>query len=668
MSTQRLTCPQGHTWDHSGSGQLPADLSEICPVCEVSDQQTLEHPSAADTSDSQDSSDLLPNYSDGQLYAGFEIQEELRRGGMGVIYKARQQGLNRIVALKVISPERLNNRETLERFKREVQAAALLSHPNIVTVYQTDLEGPNPYLAMEFVQGIDLLRLVKQVGPPSVPDTCLYIRQACDGLQHAHDQGLVHRDIKPANLMVTPSPLDKEKPHRKTCVKILDLGLARMVDQVDPDTNSELTKAGQYLGTPDYIAPEQAEDARKADIRSDLYSLGCTTYFLLTGEVPFPGLNAIQKLRLQLLHAPPSARAKLPEIPIQLDKIVQRAMAPDPADRYQTPHEFKQAIEDFLRNAESREEPPQKVLASPPTPEKKLRGDRQTYAHEGGVLALALSSDGTKLLTGGLDETIRVWNAENLQEIMHITEDVGPVHSVCFAPGNKWMASCSLRLMREDMVVQLWDMATGQQRRRLRGHSDNVRCVVVASNGRRLASGSADNSIRIWALDQPKTPSQRLQAHSGEVTCILFLPGGGTVVSGGEDNFVRLWETATGEKKGELNPQVGPITALAFTLAKQRLAIAGEASLCLRQSNGKLLRLRGHRGPALCVSFSPDGKRLLSGGSDRTVRLWRVEDGASLGSFEKHDGKVHGVAFSTDGRGYYSVSADGTIRYGSLPD
>src|SRR5262249_984824 len=155
--------------------------------------------------------------------AGFEIIEELSRGGMGIIYKARQQGFNRLAVLKVISPDRLALPDMLRRFQREVQAAALLSHPNIVTVYATDLSGRWPYLAMEYVPGIDLFRLVKEGGPLSIADACSYILQAAQGLQHAHEQGLVHRDIKPANLMVTPSPLTATATAKRR-IKILDMG------------------------------------------------------------------------------------------------------------------------------------------------------------------------------------------------------------------------------------------------------------------------------------------------------------------------------------------------------------------------------------------------------------------------------------------------------------
>ena len=160
MSTQKLTCTCGHSWEYAGPEAPPSDLRKICPVCTAASQETLE-PRAGQGPDPGDAPGLVL----GQVLAGCEVLGEISRGGMGVIYKARQQGLNRLVALKVIAPERLGSADALSRFQREVQAAALLSHPNIVTVFATDLTGPLPYLAMEYVAGIDLLQLVHAAGP-----------------------------------------------------------------------------------------------------------------------------------------------------------------------------------------------------------------------------------------------------------------------------------------------------------------------------------------------------------------------------------------------------------------------------------------------------------------------------------------------------------------------
>jgi serine/threonine protein kinase len=280
MVKKRLTCTCGYTWEHSGSGTFPLDLRSICPLC-----TSVSNPKAQDLTATNEQTlplegeDAPLRFLPGQVISGFEILEEINRGGMGVIYKARQQGLNRLVALKMILADRLASDEARARFHREVQAAALLGHPNIVTVFQTDLNGPTPYLAMEYVPGIDLSRLVKRSGPLAVADALYYVQQAAHGLQHAYEQGLVHRDIKPANLMVTPSPLEPgaAPPGRKAWVKILDMGLARVVSQGDTvEEMTSLTQAGMFLGTPDYVSPEQAEDPRAVDIRSDLYSLGGT--------------------------------------------------------------------------------------------------------------------------------------------------------------------------------------------------------------------------------------------------------------------------------------------------------------------------------------------------------------------------------------------------------
>ncbi len=452
MPKQKVTCSCGHSWQYNATGPIPADVSSICPICTAASEHTVEHSSASPELAAGDPplGSEGTNLKFGHALGSFDILEEINRGGMGVIYKARQRGLNRLVALKVISPDRLDNPEAMHRFQREVQAAALLSHPNIVTVFHTDLNGPLPYLAMEYVAGIDLWKLVKQAGPLSVRDACLYIRGAALGLQHAFEQKLVHRDIKPANLMVTPSPLDKSPSGalRKATVKILDLGLARITASHDDPEAASLTQAGEFLGTPDYIAPEQAEDARQADIRSDLYSLGGTFYYLLTGKVPFPGANLVQKLRRQLTEPPPSVSAHRGDVSAALDALIKKLMSRDPSDRYQTPAELVEELDRILREGVSgRAAKKQRRAAtaeSPATPTPTplpsvpiwggpvwggpapspvslpapIPGQMPTAveAHPGGVCALSCSTDGKLLLSGGQDETLRLWDLSCLRD------------------------------------------------------------------------------------------------------------------------------------------------------------------------------------------------------------------------------------------------------------
>jgi serine/threonine protein kinase len=276
----------------------------------------------------------------------YQVLKVLDCGGMGVVYLARHRLMDRLVALKVIQGGFLREPQLLERFRQEVKAAARLAHPNIVAAYDADQAGELHFLVMEYIDGVTLARVLADEGPLEVGCACHCMRQAALGLQHAHEHGLVHRDIKPHNLMRT----------RPGQIKILDFGLALLRAKAPAASPSgrepvggRLTCAGALLGTPDFIAPEQARDARQADIRADIYSLGCTLYYLLSGQVPFPAGSARTRVLAHQEQTPRPLAELRGAVPPTLAAIVQRMMASDPAQRYQTPREVTPALAPYAR-------------------------------------------------------------------------------------------------------------------------------------------------------------------------------------------------------------------------------------------------------------------------------------------------------------------------------
>ncbi len=284
----------------------------------------------------------------------YKVLGRLGSGGMGVVYKAEHKVMGRTVALKVLNPAAVARPGAVERFRREVRLASRLSHPNIVTAHDADEAGGLHFLVMEYVDGVSLDKLVARKGPLPVAVACHYARQAALGLQHACEKGMVHRDIKPHNLMVT----------RQGQVKILDFGLARVAlaeagGEAESPTAVQMTADDLVLGTPDFLAPEQARNSTRVDVRADLYSLGCTLYYLLTGRPPFGGTTGVEKLVAHSQDPPPDATAARPAVPAALSAVIRKLMAKDPAARFQTPAEVAAALAPFTRPAP----PPARVAA-----------------------------------------------------------------------------------------------------------------------------------------------------------------------------------------------------------------------------------------------------------------------------------------------------------------
>jgi len=283
---------------------------------------------------------LTPFQADGLLqgrWRGFfvgpyRVLEQLGAGGMGCVYLCEQESPRRRVAVKVLPLAKARNPAALERFYREAKATGILDHPNLIRAYDVGQDREIHWLTLEYVDGASLGEIVRRHGPLSLPRAAHYLRQAAAGLQHAFEVGLVHRDIKPSNLMLD----------RSGTVKLLDLGLARFFD----DQNDNLTrKYGEgALGTADYISPEQADDSHTVDIRADIYSLGATGYFLLTGRPPFDEGTLTQKVVWHQIRDPKPIRDTRPDLPAEFVAVVEKMMAKGRNDRFQTPAEVVAAL------------------------------------------------------------------------------------------------------------------------------------------------------------------------------------------------------------------------------------------------------------------------------------------------------------------------------------
>jgi hypothetical protein len=339
-------------------------------------------------------------------------------GGMGEVYLAEHEPLGRLVALKVLPAHLAGDAAAAERFRHSGRILARLSHPNLAAAYDANTHEGRLYLVMEYVPGQDLRVRVRQAGPLAVAEACGLIRQTAAGVAYLHGQGVVHRDIKPSNLMRTPDGT----------VKILDLGLARLRAAGAGEGEAELTASGVPLGTPKYMAPEQGRDARRADARSDLYSLGCTFYYLLTGRAPFEEDTPAAQYRAHANQSPPPVRELRPEVPAGLAAVLDRLLAKEPGARFASAAEVVAALQPFTEGGERARSaaaapalppaPGPAPVGSPPAvtvpaarPRRRRLAAAAALAVAAGVVALHHAGrPGTPLppLKGTLD--VRIWD------------------------------------------------------------------------------------------------------------------------------------------------------------------------------------------------------------------------------------------------------------------
>lgn len=285
---------------------------------------------------------LLKGRYKGFTLGKYRLLKLLGAGGMSSVYLAEHATLHSKAAVKVLPLKRVEQTSYLARFEQEARLAARLNHPNIVRTFDLDTAGSVHFIAMEYVEGIDLHAKVKRDGPLPVREAADSIRQAAVGLQHAHEEGLVHRDVKPANLM-----LDS-----RGTIKVLDLGLALAVAADEEDGSLTREHDEKVLGTADYLAPEQATDSHLAERRSDIYALGCTLYYLLVGKAPFAQGNAAARMQAHLNKPPPNLLEQRPDVPIAIADLYFRMLQKDPAGRPQSAQEVADALAAWLASTD----------------------------------------------------------------------------------------------------------------------------------------------------------------------------------------------------------------------------------------------------------------------------------------------------------------------------
>jgi eukaryotic-like serine/threonine-protein kinase len=279
----------------------------------------------------------------GEVFAErYEILSTLGKGGMGVVYRARDRQLDEVVALKLLRPETLVADPTqLERFKQEIKLARRITHRNVLRTHDFGEAGTVPYISMEYIDGVTLKELIRGRGALPVGVGLGVAKQMCHGLGAAHETGVVHRDIKPQNMLILPETGE---------LKIMDFGIST-VSSVEPGT-SGLTTAGTVMGTPDYIPPEQAQ-GKPADFRSDIYSLAVVLFETFTGKVPFKAQNPMGVVVAHIQQAPPAPRSVNPKLSPELEAVILRGLAKDPAKRWQTTDELLDALSAVSTRAEA---------------------------------------------------------------------------------------------------------------------------------------------------------------------------------------------------------------------------------------------------------------------------------------------------------------------------
>jgi WD40 repeat protein len=640
--------------------------------------------------------------------AGYEMLGEIGRGGMGIVYKARQVALNRLVALKMILPGGHAGAKELARFRAEAEAVARLQHPHIVQVFEIGEHEGLPYFSLELCSGGSLAQKLDGTPLPP-PDAAALVETLARATQAAHERGIVHRDLKPANILLASGGCDPpaEEPggsHPSLAglvPKITDFGLAKKQGEAGQ------TQSGVIVGTPSYMAPEQAGGQSKATgPGADVYALGAILYECLTGRPPFQGPTPLDTLLLVVRDVPVPVRQLQPQCPRDLETICHKCLHKETGRRYFS----AAALAEDLRRSRAGEP----ILARPVgSIERGWRWCRRNPVVASSLAAVLLtlvvgSLVAWSLAAWALGEKGRADEQADLartkaQEAIAKAEEAR--ENLEEARGQKkeakhQLAVAELRLYASKLAQaqrewqdnnvpralelleecqwnlrhvehrHLWTLFNSNQRT-LRGHTSAVLSVSISPDGKRIVSGSSDNTVKVWDVEKSQV-QLTLQGHTGGVSSVSISPDGRRIVSGGYDSTVKVWDAEKGQELLTLKGHPG-VSSVSISPDGKRIVSGGHDSTVKvwdAEEGQELFTLKGHTGPVLSVSISPDGKRIVSGsGGDLInrrkageVKVWDAEKVQELFTLKGHASDVTGLCISRDGRRIVSASRDGTVK------
>jgi serine/threonine protein kinase len=559
----------------------------------------------------------------------YEIIAEVGRGGMGIVYRARDRETGELVALKILRPDIATDERVMERFKNELRLARKITHKNVCRIYEFSRADETAYISMEFVDGESLREVLARFGTLSFRKAIQITQQICAGLREAHALAIVHRDLKPENVMLD----------RSGHIKVMDFGIARSIE-------TDTMTTGSIIGTPAYMAPEQAE-GKGIDQRADIYSLGLILYEMITGNAAFAGDTPMAVALKQVREQPTPPREIEPAIPYDFESIVLKCLEKDPAKRYQSVDELEEAL---VHAGMSSNQRPVRAIGSGIL----ARGPRQPQSSRPWVRPSAYS-----FAVGFTIAILLAW-AWSLRNHSGPDWHKGTVNAVAFSPDGRLLATAS-----EDKTVGLWQVGTWQKVRVFSGHTRAVETVAFTPDGRWLASGGVDKTIRVWDVSNGHE-LRRWVANKQGVSALAFTSNGSRLASGGGDGKVSVWDPTTGQESISFLANEGGVDSLAFAPDNRIIATAGGAEEDVKVwdvGTGRLqLTITGHSDVVTAVAFSPDGRWIASGSYDNTVRIWDSATGQELHTFNGHEDMVNDVAFSRDGHWLASASADETVR------